>query len=136
MIFSFLQLSTNILYYRPYWILRHVLLRHSDVHRYGYVPENNESDKIRTGDSMDRLASLNSIPPTWRSFVLLSRKFKFLGCYTNNSIRYVGPAEIFPSFLSCCDLETECLSILWKSNWYYVFNISNNKFNSSLGLLH
>ena len=86
-----------------------------DVHRYGYVPENNESDKIRTGNSMDRLASLILFHQHGdHAFVLLSRKFKFLGCYTNNSIRYVGPAEIFPSFLSCCDLETECLSILWK----------------------
>ena len=64
-----LQLSTNTSY-EP--------LRHQLVCSSIWLPESNKSDRNQTGDSMRRLASLNSIPPTWRSFVLF---------YSNYSVR-------------------------------------------------
>ena len=56
-----------------------------------WLPESNKSDRNRTGDSMGRQASLNSIPPTWQIIIKLfstvcTAKFTFI------------------SFLSCRDL--------------------------------
>ena len=85
--FFFLQLLTNISY-KPYLIVRHQLLCLPI-----WLPESNKSDRNRTGDSMGCLATLNCIPPTWRSFVLLFKLFSTV--YT---------ARFTFSFLSCRDL--------------------------------
>ena len=47
--------------------------------------ESNKSDWNRTGDLMGRLVSLNSIPPTWRSFVVFF--------YSNYSVRSINKAK-------------------------------------------
>ena len=93
----------------------------------------NKSDKIRTCDSMRRLASLNSIPPTWWSFLLFWGKLKFPCCYTNYSIQHVlGPAAKFHFWIVAIHHKhsAESLFILWKSNWHLIF--LKNKHLSSL----
>ena len=61
--------------YRPYWILCHQFWCQPIR-----LPEDNKSDSNRTGDSVGHLVSLNSIPPTWRSFVLLYKSsIQFIG---------------------------------------------------------
>ena len=63
--FPFFQLSTKISY-KPYLILRHQLLCLPI-----WLRESNKSDRNRTGDSMGHLASLNTIPSTWTSFIFI-----------------------------------------------------------------
>ena len=96
----FLQLLTNISY-KPYLILHNQLLC-SPI----WLPESNKSDRNRTGDSMSRLASLNSIPPTWQSFVFLFKLFSTV--YTAKFT--------FISFLSSRDLWAWSASVPWFFN--------------------
>ena len=61
--------------YRPYWKLCHQFWCQPIR-----LPEDNKSDSTRTGDSIGHLVSLNSIPPTWRPFVLLYKSsIQFIG---------------------------------------------------------
>ena len=85
--------------YKPY------LIQHQLFCSPIWLPESNKSDRNRTGDSMGRLASLHSIPPTFRSFVCLFlfvcfffsfKLFIFSTCYTAKFT--------FISFLSCRNL--------------------------------
>ena len=108
--FFFYNYQQNISY-KPYSILRHQLLCLPI-----WLPESNKSDRNRTGDSMGRLASLNSIPPTCRSFVLFFIQINQYGLYSK-----ILP---FISFLSCRDfghrasLDSLTMLILRCSNFW------------------
>ena len=83
-----LQLSTNISY-KPYLILRHQLLC-SPI----WLPESNKSYRNRTGDSMGRLASLNYIPQTCRSFVFFIQIIQY-GIYSKIYLYFISELSGF-----------------------------------------
>ena len=89
-VFRLSQLSTNISY-KPYLVLRHQLLCSLT-----WLPESNKSDRNRTGDSIGHLASLNSIPPTWRSFVYFIQIIQ----YTIHTAKFTFKLLYFTSELS------------------------------------